>query len=83
MRTVLNRVIVLPVLEPVFINLWTDIQLSIEQNVSTAVTLNMLAWVECFEQDNAATHIQISFIFKAQYESLWLNFITAGVAKKT
>ena len=37
-----NHVLVLPVLEPVFINLWTGIQLSIEQNVSTEVTLNML-----------------------------------------
>ena len=41
MRTALNHVLVLPVLEPVFINLWTGIQLPIEQNVSTAVTLNM------------------------------------------
>ena len=83
MRTASNHVLVLPALEPVFTNLWTGIRLFIEQNVSTAVTLNMLTWVECFEEDNAATHIQISFRFKAQYESLWLKFITAGVAKKT
>ena len=70
MRAASHHAIVLPVLESVFMNLWTDIQLSIEHNVSTAVTLNMLTWVECFEQDNAATQIQISFRFKAQHESL-------------
>ena len=70
MRTASNHVLVLPVLESVFINLWMGIQLPTEQNISTAMTLNMLTWVECFEQDNAARHIQISFRFKVQHESL-------------
>ena len=55
-------------------------QLSIKQNVSTAVTLNLSTWVEWFEWNTAATHsnfIQIqSITWKSWVKpSFWSNFI--------